>query len=386
MINKKLTIFIVLMNVLVGNVYAQKKVPISWEKSIEQSLNNHLDLDYINDNEGVKFTFSESGSNNYELSDSDLIPLRNNEIKRLKTAPSNLDFQVKNVNAGGKRKTLIQINAIVKRNNQYFKLRSFQIKRIQKTENRSNLSKSTIDGITDAAFSQGNWYKFYVEKTGVYEIDSGFLNALGINTSDIQPDQIKILSHGGNMLPLLNGENEYYDPPEIPIQIMGGGDNSFDPGDKIRFYATATEGEYDPENDTHLNLYADRAYYYITVNGNNGKRILSFSQPSGQASEIVDTFKDAEYYEVDEFSPSLVGRRWYGDRFDIETEQNYGFNFPNLITANPIRVSVRAAAIADNDTNMEVSVNGELINSFTMQPTGSDMPSTTGGTITQDDG
>jgi hypothetical protein len=383
MINNKLPIFIVFIIIFFENNYAQKNISIPWETNINQSVDNHLDLDYIDNDKGVKFSLLTSGLNNYELSGSDLEPLRNNEIEQLKTAPSNLDFQVKNVNAGGKRKTVIQINAVVKRNNQFFKLRSFQIKRIQKTQNRSTLSKNAVDGITDAAFSQGNWYKFYVDETGVYEIDTGFLNALGVNTSDIQPDQIKILSHGGKMLPLLNGENEYYDPPEIPIQIIGGGDNSFDPGDKIRFYATATEGEYDPENDTHLNLYADRAYYYITVNGNNGKRILSFSQQSGQASKVVDTFKDAEYYEIDEFSPSLVGRKWYGDRFDIETEQTYGFSFPNVITANTMSVSVRAAAIADNETNMEVSVNGELINSFTLQPTGSDMPSTTGSTLTQ---
>jgi len=383
MIYIKLAVFILLINILTGYTYAQENISIPWETNINQSVKNHLDLDYINEDKGVKFTFSTSSSINYELSGSNLVPLRDNEVKRLKTAPSNLDFQIKNVNAGKNRKTIIQINAIVKRNNQFFKLKSFQIQRTQETENRQTFSKNAVDGITDAAFSQGDWYKFYVEETGVYEIDTGFLNALGINTSDIQPDQIKILSHGGTILPLLNAENEYYDPPEIPIQILGGGDNSFDPGDKIRFYATATEGEYDPENDTHLNVYADRAYYYITVNSNNGKRILSFSQPSGQASEIVDTFEDAEYYEVDEFSPSLVGRKWYGDRFDIETEQTYGFNFPNVITANPMSVTVRAAAIADNETNMEVSINGELLNTFTMQPTGDDMPSTTGATFTQ---
>ena len=383
MTDNKLLILIVVIVIFFEHNYAQESISIPWETNIDQSVKSHLNLDYINSDEGVKFTYSYSGTKNYKLNGSDLEPLNEDEIKGLKKVASKLDFQVKNVNAGGKKKTIIQINAVVKRNNQFFKVRSFQIQRTQKSENRSNLSKNSTDGITDAAFSQGDWYKFYVEKTGVYEIDTAFLNALGVNTSNIQPDQIEILSHGGKMLPLLNAENEYYDPPEIPIQIIGGGDSSFDPGDKIRFFATATEGEYDPENDTHLNLYADRAYYYITVNGNNGKRILSFSQPSGQISDVVDTFNDNQYYEVDEFSPSLVGRRWYGDRFDIETEQTYGFDFPNIITANPLRVSVRAAAIADNDTNMEVSVNGEAINSFTMQATGDDMPSTTGSTITQ---
>jgi len=384
MINNKLLVFFVLIISHVHHSHAQKIIDIHWKSDIDQSVKNNLKLDYINNNEGIKFTFLSSEANNFKLSDTNLEPLRNNEAQALKTAPSTLNFQVKNTKAGNKRKTLIQINAVVKRNNQFFKLKSFQIQRIQETDNKSNISMSSVDGITDSAFGQGSWYKFYVEKNGVYEIDSGFLNALGINTSNIQPERIKILSHGGKMLPLLNEENEYYDPPEIPIQILGGGDNSFDPGDKIRFYATATEGEYDQENDTHLNLYANRAYYYINVNASdNGKRILSFSQASGEPSEIVDKFTDAAYYEVDKVSPSLVGRRWYGDRFDLETERSYGFNFPNLITTDPIKVRVKAAAIATNETNMEVSLNNELADSFTMPATGDDMPSTTGSTIIQ---
>ena len=382
MADKRIKVLILLVISLFGVCNAQKNISIPWKGSLDRSVEDQLDLDYVKNDKGVKFTFILSGSNNYKLGKTNLEPLTNEDLKQLNSAPSDLDLRVKNVNAGKKRKTVIQINAVVYRNGQFFKLTSFVLQPVQEVKSRST-SSNPANEITDAAFGQGDWYKFYVEETGVYEIGNGFLSSLGINTSDIQPDQIKILGHGGEMLPLLNGENEYYDPPEIPVQIIGGSDNSFDAGDKIRFYATATEGEYDPENDTHLNLYADRAYYYITVNGNKGKRILSFTQPSDQASEVVDTFNDAQYYEIDEFSPSLVGRKWYGDRFDIKTEQTYGFNFPNVITANPMKIIVKTAAIADNETNMEVSVNGELINSITLQPTGDDMPSTTGSTFTQ---
>ena len=376
-------VLILSMNLLFCMTHAQKRVTIPWGETIDSSVENVLELDYIDDLDGVRFTSVLGDQTSYELTDPDLMPVRQLEIGKLRDAPSELDFQIKKGKAGNKRKTMITVNAIIRENGKYFKLRSFNLRPVRGVSNRSVTPKNNVDQITSSALAQGDWYKFYVDKTGVHEIDVGFLNALGINTTDIQPGDIKILGHGGNMLPLLNAENEYYDPPEIPLQIIGGGDGSFDPGDKIRFYATATEGEYNAENDTHLNLYAERAYYYISTTAGNGRRILPFSQPSGSPAEIVETFEDAAYYEVDESSPSLVGRRWYGDRFDIETERNYGFDLPNLITDEPVNITVKAAAIADNQTSMSISLNGQEINSFEMDATDDDEPSTTGATSTQ---
>ena len=52
----------------------------------------------------------------------------------------------------------------------------------------------------NSVFESGNWFKFAVDTTGVFKIDANFLQNLGINTTSINPRNIKIYGNGGNML------------------------------------------------------------------------------------------------------------------------------------------------------------------------------------------
>ncbi len=44
-------------------------------------------------------------------------------------------------------------------------------------------------------------------------------------------------------------------------------------------------------------------------------------QPAENSNFTVDTFQDYGFYEVDEFNIVKLGRRWFGDRFDVENEK-----------------------------------------------------------------
>ena len=68
----------------------------------------------------------------------------------------------------------------------------------------------------------------------VHLITKGFLDNLGINTATVDPRSIKIYSHGGKPLPLLNSKNNtLFDLPQNAIQIIGQEDGSFDGADQI---------------------------------------------------------------------------------------------------------------------------------------------------------
>src|SRR5690606_5175335 len=69
-----------------------------------------------------------------------------------------------------------------------------------------------------------------------------------------------------------------------------------------------------------------------------------------------------------EFNLVRVGRRWFGNRFNIENQQQFEFNFPNIITTEPVRVKVFAASTAENATSMTVNINGNLVDTFTFSP------------------
>ncbi|WP_264536573.1 hypothetical protein [Flavobacterium sp. N1736] len=118
--------------------------------------------------------------------------------------------------------------------------------------------------------ASGDWYRFYVEKSGVYRISKSFLQSLGFDAGKVDPRRIKIYGNGGKMLPLAN--NIYYpdDLTENGIQIIGEEDGTFNNDDYILFLCRRSE-QLEHGNQTNINLYDTKSYYYITANGGDGK-------------------------------------------------------------------------------------------------------------------
>lgn len=271
--------------------------------------------------------------------------------------PTEVQFQLKSAVARGIIYTAAFISPIIKVNGAYRKVLSFTVTYNYRSSSR-NFNKVPI---TSSVLSSGNWYKFKIEKTGIHRLSQSFLNDLGLNTSGVDPRNIKIYGHGGKPLPLLNRLNTDYDLPEVAIKILGEEDGSFDSGDAILFYGISHLG-YDPENDTNLNPYSDETYYYITVSDSPGLRVQPMVEPTSSANVTISEFYDYQYHEIDDFSPAKVGRRWYGNRFDIESEQSYEFTFANVVPGSMSQVRVRAAAAGENITSMSISINSTSVN------------------------
>jgi hypothetical protein len=366
------------------------KVNINWgnnNKIAKKSQNNvnlsELDLAHFDydDNSGqlIYSHYFESNSTNLTLKNIQSERVTGNLKNKIETIPQTLDYNFSEVYYQNERKLILKMNPFFYKNNEVYKVISFEVVNSNipiNTSNRQNFSSGKNNTeLTNSIFSSGNISKFYVEETGVHRMDFSFLRSLGINESNIPSGNLKIFGHGGGMLPLVNQDNQYYDPPELAIQVVDGGDGVFNQGDYILFYATSTEG-WSEENATNLNLYADRSYYYISVNSGGGKRMSSLNQPAGAASTTITQFDDYQFYEVDEISLSLVGRRWFGDRFDIETERTYEFSFPNLVQNVPLRLDVRVGAISPVSSSFTLSVNGEALGSpINVSATGDNSPS-----------
>ena len=151
-----------------------------------------------------------------------------------------------------------------------------------------------------------------------------------------------------------------FDLPENSIQVVGEEDGSFDNSDFILFYGTGIEGFTEQsffEDGTFINPYSDESFYYVTVGEGPGKRVAPMNEPTGAANVTINRFDDIQFHEVDEFSPAKVGRRWFGNRFDIESEQSYEFTFPNIAQGQPVKVVVRAAAASESATSMTININ-----------------------------
>ncbi|XOL41079.1 hypothetical protein KCTC32420_01461 [Aequorivita nionensis] len=275
------------------------------------------------------------------------------ELKKItpETLPNKLEYQIASTMARDVLYTIFSISPIIKNNGSYQKVLSFDVNYNYGPQNRNNPPP-----ITNSVLATGQWFKFKVEKTGVYKLDKSFLNSLGMNTDGIDPRSLKVYGNGGQTLPLRNDQTRFFDLPENAIQVSGEQDGSFDGSDYILFYGTSTEG-YVQENDSNLNPYSDDSYYYVTAGGAPGKRIVSMVEPTGSVEFNINEFDDYQFHEKDEFSPTKLGRKWFGNRFDIESEQSYSFEFPNIVTGKPMRLIVKAAAASESDTSMAVSIN-----------------------------
>jgi hypothetical protein len=115
------------------------------------------------------------------------------------------------------------------------------------------------------------------------------------------------------------------------------------------------------ENNTNINLYADKSYYYVTIGSIDGKRIGQTIQPSASPTLNLTTFDDYQFHEVDLTNIGRVGKNLVWRNFILDNEQTFDFNFPNIVTTEPAKIDVHVGANSVVDTNFSVTVNGQNV-------------------------
>lgn len=185
----------------------------------------------------------------------------------------------------------------------------------------------------------GDWFRFSVDKRGVFKIDFNLLKKAGIDPSQIDPKKIHIYGQGGGMLPQANDAIRPDDLVENAIFVSGEDDGKFDGNDAILFFAEGPdEVRFDTGRNTFFyehNLYADKNFYYLTVADNNGLRIARHESLPG-SHPAVTTFNDYAFHEVDQHNELASGRQWFGERFDATPEQKFTFNAAGIEPGSPV--------------------------------------------------
>ncbi|MCH8534393.1 MAG: type IX secretion system sortase PorU [Flavobacteriaceae bacterium] len=374
------------------SVAQQNRVELNWEDpyvlSTAPDVNYQIigfdkkNFEYDDVEQQIYYSDWLEGASNFEIRNISYENVSNYlDLINTEELPSETQLEVVNSMARGKTKTYIRFNLLINNKGNVQRITSFELTPISGRPSVATFSDNQVPQNLSSKLASGKYYKFKVEKTGIQRIDRNFLRQLGFNVNQINPSRIKIYGHGGESLPLRNSETpaSYFDLPELPLQVNGGEDGSFDDEDEVLFFASSTVNTFSSTNQSHINPYSDEAYYYITVDGGPGLRIAEASQPTGSAAHLLTTFRDEQFHEIDEVSLSLVGRRWFGDRFDIVTERSFNFNFPNLVTSESARIEVMAGAVSTQPSSMNVSVNGDFLGNFTMSRIGSNTPSNGGG-------
>ncbi|HEX7847302.1 MAG TPA: type IX secretion system sortase PorU, partial [Chitinophagaceae bacterium] len=188
----------------------------------------------------------------------------------------------------------------------------------------------------NSVLATGTWYKIAVSNPGIYKIDIAFLNALGISTSNLPSNTIRLFGNGGQMLSESNAGPWTDDLQENAIMIVDGGDGVLNGSDHILFYASGPhQWIKDSANSrfTHKkNIYSDKAYYFLSVGG-NGKRVAN-SPVISSATVTVNSFGERYFHELDSVNFLASGKEWFGEEFSDmpgrTTVRNFAVNIPNV--------------------------------------------------------
>src|SRR6185436_7691098 len=149
------------------------------------------------------------------------------------------------------------------------------------------------------------------------KIDINFLNSLGISTSNLASNSIRLYGNGGAMLPEANNGFKYDDLEENSILMVDGGDGIFNGSDYFLFFSSgADQWLKDSANKRFIhkkNLYSDKAFYFLTLGG-IGKRIIT--QTGNLIPNLsVNSFNERIFHELDTINFLASGKEWFGEEF-----------------------------------------------------------------------
>lgn len=271
---------------------------------------------------------------------------------------SKLDFKPFSSYARDDAYLSFAFNPIIKEGNTYKKVKSFVLEYSFSNSNR-NSNSNVVNTIQNSVLANGRWNKFYVTQSGVYKLSKSFLQSIGVNVN-VDPRNIKVFGNGGRMLPLLNSISYPMDLAENAIQFIGEEDGVFHDSDYILFYAEGVD-TWNEESLTHVNLFEDKSYYYITSDGSAGKRIQNYIEPIGASTLNMSNYDGYQFHEVDLVNAGKIGRRWFGEGFDVEESQNFDFNLPNYVAGSSVNFFGNFCAVSFGNTTFKVKANGTSI-------------------------
>jgi len=220
----------------------------------------------------------------------------------------------------------------------------------------------------NSLLSSGTWYKIKVKQDGVYRLSYATLrDEMGFS----DPEDIRIFGYGGGMLPVVNNEVQYDDLVENAILVEDGGDGDFGPGDYVLFYGQGpVEWKYDAANDLFYHnphLYSDATYYFVTSNNGTTKTIEQEAPPSGSVTHNITTFTDRQYHDVQSENLIKSGQLWVGEHFDIDTDHDFSFSFPNIVSGSEVKMKtylISRSSSVFGYCYFDLSVNGYFLTSL----------------------
>ncbi len=211
--------------------------------------------------------------------------------------------------------------------------------------------------ISNSVLAAGEWFKFSVNKDGIYKIDANMLTSAGININNINPKTLKLYSHQGGMLSENNADFRFDDLPENAIQVIGESDGIMNAGDYILFYAQSPHkwkfDVYTNEYKHETNIYSDKTFFFLTFGGTEGKRMNTAADGNNlTANNIYSTFNYHTFHEQDIENLCKEGRFWYGEKFDQVSNYQFTHDLSQFDLSKDFKLVFQGGAISPTSSQI----------------------------------
>lgn len=210
----------------------------------------------------------------------------------------------------------------------------------------------------------GDWFKIGVPASGIYKIDRATLVSLKLDPQKTDPRRLQLFGNATGLLPQANAAPRPDDLVQNAVQLVGdNGNATFDDNEYVLFYARgphvweAQDGLFRHIN----NIYADTAYYFLTV-GTAGRRVAPAAavSPGDNAATDVTTFNERLVHEHDLLNLLKSGRQWLGEGFASGVQKEIVFgNLSGLVPGAPLTVTSSVVATAVSTPTFQLALNGQ---------------------------
>ena len=224
----------------------------------------------------------------------------------------------------------------------------------------------------NSVLAEGEVYKMAIKSSGIYKLTyDAIKNNTDISVDVINPANLRIYGNNGGLLPLNNSTPRADDLLENPVYLNDGGDNRFNEGDYILFYAEGADRTYTEDNAIKFekNIYDLNNYYFLKLTSSPGKKIETIDGTA--SSPNVINYAEQLYRHENEYENLLgqfgstqgSGKVWYGETFTGDRAQNFdeSFRFNTLAPNRETELLLEFAARSASASQVRIDVDGTTL-------------------------
>ena len=192
----------------------------------------------------------------------------------------------------------------------------------------------------NSVLAQGRWLKISANESGIHKIPYSTLSSWGFSS----PNKVGVFGNGGQLVP---SNNKEFRPDDLPQLSVWHHNNA------LYFYATGPVSwkwnEYENYFDHTLHTYSEKAFYFLSETSHPTLIETEAASNSTVTTEVTE-YDFLAFHEKNLLNilpaNKQSGRKRYGEAFSNlgSLERTFNFTIPNLVSTQPIKASIAAAA------------------------------------------